>query len=415
MFPSTPFKGTLLSPSRRTDSPGTRQLSEKEFTSLRSQVLRELPRYYEKNQNLPSTGSRDFLSPASNEFDRRAEIQPNEETADSNPHQSLQDGFKKFLIGDPKSLLHNGGTNGKNSQECGELKELSTEENEILTPSNNFGNFESPVLVNLLQRSVSKEQETQTIIANLVFFFVWNLIVKFVGLYFKHTTNGRMVLLKINKKLWSLGWLTKLFNNSYFRSMFLWITWDHVEHLVHIIVALNVIISIWKLFTKVKTNDLNLTPKQKTLLGIDDEMSKMNLPTRLVGISSDNKRRIEKPHVILGSSNVSNELVKGSNSDRSQKVSQPMPYLFKSLKTPSQIKNQRKEYDQKSNVKNGSNLFGSVQPTESGYSGLQGIHPMNITRATNLNTTETSKSIGYVPSNRYKYKMESPSPMKRRN
>lgn len=256
------------------------------------------------------------------------------------------------------------------------------DEVEETNDESSLGNFESPVLRQLASRTVNKELETQIIVTNLITLSIWDLVTKFSKIFLDYSPIGRRVLEFVHERFWKwkLGiWVYKFHRER--PTLARLMTWSSLDTLLHIVVAYNVVASLWRLFSRVKVDDLNLTKSQKELLGLDSLQS-ASAPT------------ISKPHVILDQGK---PVAKPDELRESGESVPATPYLFKSLETPLKAK-QREQRQQIDLQRQGLgttvskiNAFGS-----------------------NFNKIESTSGLnGYIPSSKYAYMMSSPSPRKR--
>lgn len=246
-----------------------------------------------------------------------------------------------------------------------------------------LGNFESPVLGKLASRTVNKELETQVIVTNLIALAIWDLVTKFSKIFLDYSPVGRRVLQFAQERFWKwkLGiWIYRL-HRAHPR-LASRLSLASLDTLLHLVVAYNVVASLWRLFARVKVDDLHLTTSQKELLGLD--------PMEPVGRATS-----RKPHVILDQGK---PVPKPEELRESGEAVSATPFLFKSLETPLKAKQreQRQQIDLQRQGQDTSvskvNAFGS-----------------NFNK---IDSTPVGPS-GYIPSSKYAYMMSSPSPRKR--
>ena len=170
------------------------------------------------------------------------------------------------------------------------------------------------------------------------------------------------------------------------------LTSQNINYLFHIIVCYNLLIATWRLFSNGKINDLNLTNKQKQLLGIQDNQNK------------NQKREMNKPHII--ETNRNNDTT-NSNMVRDTPMT---PFLFKSMKSRLTVREEQETI----NMNNAfghtnnhefskSNIFGDIRRTaiNNNYNNAYATPMTNVT-----STVQTNKA--YVASPKYTYLMNSP-------
>ncbi|SCU79380.1 LAFA_0B02740g1_1 [Lachancea sp. 'fantastica'] len=256
--------------------------------------------------------------------------------------------------------------------------------------------FENKALGQYSRRIVNKELETRRIISNLVALLLWNLAIKFLTLFLHHTSNGINIQRTLTK------WVQELVIYRLFPRVNLeYSTFAHIatianlSHIFHLIVFYNITVSLWRLVLKsqnVKIDDLHLSDRQKQLLGVSDVPStKKPLPnlslSSNIGIK-DQKAQLNRP---MSPNNNATPL-----------------FLFKSLQTPLKSREQsstvptstRSAYVKKVNA------FGDLNAS---YQRKPSLTPGQI--SSNAFTTPKSRN-GYIPSSKYAYMRDSPSPRK---
>ncbi|CEP62746.1 Pom34p LALA0_S06e02850g [Lachancea lanzarotensis] len=259
--------------------------------------------------------------------------------------------------------------------------------------------FENRALGQYSRRIVNKELETRRIISNLVAVLLWNLAIKFLTLFLHHTSHGINFQQALTKWVRELV-IYRLFPRADldYSTMARIATIANLSHIFHLIVFYNVTVSLWRLVLKsqnVKIDDLHLSNRQKQLLGVSDVPSTKNLP----------------PNLSI-SSNVSKEDRKDQTTHLNKPLSQsnsPSPlFLFKSLQTP------LKSREQSSTASTGTrsayvkkvNAFGDLNTS---YQKKPSLTPGQMN--SKAFTTPISRN-GYIPSSKYAYMRESPSPRK---
>ncbi|SCV99581.1 LAFE_0A06348g1_1 [Lachancea fermentati] len=273
-----------------------------------------------------------------------------------------------------------------------EASENSPKVDSIARKAYSLGDFENPVLAQYNRRVVNKELETKRIIFNVIIILFWNLVVKYLRLFVEHTRKGthwRHLLhtFILERVVYPLNPHINLEESSWVR----FVNIESVSHMLHLIVFYNVTVSLWRLLVKaqnVNLDDLKLTQKQKELLGISETPS----DSRVL------------PEVVL--TNKSNP---SSSSPPPSKISSNQPFLFKSLRTP--LKSQEHKMQERQAMSafvNKVNAFGDLRKTT--LLSKTRLNP-NTTSVTAI-PTPTNRS-GYIPSSRYAYMMDSPSPRKR--
>ncbi|KAG0671362.1 hypothetical protein C6P45_000816 [Maudiozyma exigua] len=259
-----------------------------------------------------------------------------------------------------------------------------------------LGNFENPILSKLLKRSINKEYEFNKIVTNIIGLSIWNLMINFIDLFVKHSSMGRQMYARIYTQIWDIKWVHIIYSNVTMKSIIDNLTSRNINYLFHILVCYNLIIATWRLFSNGKINDLNLSNKQKQLLGIQDKKSKSE------------KYEMNKPHIIETNrtNNISNA---NGNILREAPVT---PFLFKSLKSPlrtreeQEITNGHNAFGQTHNHEfTKTNVFGDIRKTaiNNNYTNTYVTPMSNVTT-----TAQTNKS--YVASPKYTYLMNSPRP-----
>lgn len=293
--------------------------------------------------------------------------------------------------------------------------EIALKKNEEMTED--LGNFENPVLGKLAERTVNKEYETHTIVVNLVALAIWDLLIKFYKLFIDYTRYGERLVCYLQDELIRnhlMGWRRYLQMN--FPFLLKWINWSNVDTIFHLIVVYNVILSLWRLFSKVRVDDLNLTEAQKELLGLD---TLVNPEISRRDFIIQRPSTVTKPHVILDSrANEKNggpaEAVSSSNGSTIANT----PYLFKSLETPLKKKQKEQQQAQLQAQKNQQhqqlNLHRHAQSAFVSKVNAFGSLRNNIVGPNNFGGVQTPEGrTGYIPSNKYAYMVNSPCPRRK--
>ena len=291
--------------------------------------------------------------------------------------------------------LNNGLTSENKSSIPSPNEEIITDQEQTNSNSLQLGNFENPVLNKLLKRSVNKEYEFSKIVTNIIGLSIWNLVINFIDLFIKHSSMGKQMYGSIYKQIWNMKWIHIIYSNTTMKSVIDNITSRNINYLFHIVVSYNLLIATWRLFSNGKIDDLNLTNKQKQLLGIQNDQNKSE------------KREMNKPHII--ETNRTNNNI-NSNIVREAPVT---PFLFKSMKSPLRAR----EEQENSNVNNTfgnthnhheftkTNVFGDIRRTAINNN-YNNTYDTPMTNTTAVSTTQTNKA--YVASPKYTYLMNSP-------
>lgn len=273
-------------------------------------------------------------------------------------------------------------------------------------PLQEIGSFENPVLQTLANRTVNKELETQRLVVNIVSLAIWDLLNKISNTLATHSSWGKQFMALLAREMTKSG-IRKTVTHLYskYPRLFEEINWKNLNLTFHIIVIVNVVISLWRLFAKVKTDDLKLTESQKKLLGVEEKGK---------DISREDQTAIE-------------ELRSAEQSTRSPPQPPNTPFLFKSLETP--MKTKRRELTEEPQRKTQSagakksNAFGTLEGAlPRGSNGslntrlfapsmTNSAGPLGTAAAQNFSTPV--RRTGYIPSSKYTYMMNSPSPRKR--
>lgn len=370
----------------------SRPISREQFTSLKQRVATDSPKLY-KNKVLSG---------------------PNEKVKTQTNHQN----------GSSDSLKNVSTTAASKSTSNLDLN--VTSELPKATPSlvetGKIGSFENPVLHTLAQRTVNKEWETQRLIVNIIAWAIWDLMAKFFNTLAKHSKIGRQLVLWINRELIPSNShsssnishdrgnnISSFFKGVYDRYPSFWekLNWSNLNLLFHLIVVVNILVSLWRLFSKVKTDDLQLNENQRQLLGVVDQYS--NFDEQHDDYLHHHEQLVKGP-----------ELISSRESNATPPEPPNTPFLFKSLETPMKSR-QKKEFvnDSVQNVTqsafvNRLNAFG-LSPSFGNRlnSNSKGVLKPDIDKLfpASMAATPAGKT-GYIPSSKYTYMMNSPTPRK---
>ncbi|CDO94942.1 unnamed protein product [Kluyveromyces dobzhanskii CBS 2104] len=265
--------------------------------------------------------------------------------------------------------------------------------------------FENPALATFTSRMVNKELEMRRLLTNVVVVLIWNLISKFVFLFFHFTTSGaqlrnelyRFMLKNIVYKVNPQANL-----NSFWFNL---LSWQFATSLFHTIVLYNIASCLWNLLVKAQNldmSDLHLTEHQKSLLGITEETSDSGFASSL---------NVKNRNFDLAGNKDANSAFKSLNEVGSKSGNKP--FIFKSLQTPMKMR-ELNSVQQAEARKN--HVSFSLQPKKVNAFGIDPV-VNNASAAANSATLARSQPgthPGYIPSNRYTYMMDSPSSMKKR-
>lgn len=280
--------------------------------------------------------------------------------------------------------------------------------------SHDLGFFENPVLEKLAERSVNKSLEVQKIINNVLLYLLWNLITKFILLYLDHTSSGQKV-----RKNWLqtdqiLALLHMPNNKAAENAIDLLFSVSSFNKAFRGLVLYNVLMSIFALVGKVKISDLKLNQRQKNLLGFIGQGETSNL------------RRIEPSNLMLKQNskktteNTKDQRVSsGINKKNTESQVSAPPYAFRSIQTPMKKKMEEERNSNMNSVSNNvnplvrSNIFNNNASTGNNRSvNFAELHHSDIVRRNSTITTLNDTSAGYIPSSKYTYMMDTPSPRK---
>ncbi|CAR26468.1 ZYRO0B10406p [Zygosaccharomyces rouxii] len=348
----------------------SRPISREQFTSLRQRVAKDSPKLY-KNK---------ILSGPNGQLD-----------VHTNQHKLSHTGGKGTPVATTSTVT-------RSSPPISQVP---------ASTSNEIGSFENPVLHTLAQRTVNKEWETQRLVVNIIAWAIWDLLSKFCSTLAKHSKIGKEWVSWINRELVqrninSNNSIVGFFNRFYNRYPSLWnkLNWSNLNFMFHLIVIINILFSLRRLLSKVKTDDLPLNENQRQLLGVVDQSDDSIVHHELVKES---------------------ELVSSKESNTAPPEPPNTPFLFKSLETPMKSR-QKQEADSiisknvtQSAFVNRVNAFGLSQSALSNR-----MHPntKNISNSSTglfpsgLAATPAGKT-GYIPSSKYTYMMNSPTPRKK--
>lgn len=257
-----------------------------------------------------------------------------------------------------------------------------------------LGNFESPVLKELSRRTVNKEMETQRIITNAIAFAFWNLLVKFIKFFRDNTNVGRQFCNRLSRMhLYLLTFHSVKQVNIIYHSTFSWLTAELVDYLFHLVISLNILFSLWKLLSTVKVSDLNLTDRQKRLLGVD------------IQSSDDTVLQPQQPHYV--STSKTRKMAQNKTHIPQTNSKNHPAYLFKGLETPLKAR-QRKMAEEQTKLQSHSLRMKSVVGTLQRGNGTSNTQLSPNNDNDSPHTPVTRK--GYIPSSKYAYMMNSQSP-----
>ncbi|SCU85832.1 LADA_0D10066g1_1 [Lachancea dasiensis] len=260
--------------------------------------------------------------------------------------------------------------------------------------------YENPVLAQYSRRIVNKELETRRIISNFLALLLWNLGVKFLSLFLYHTTHGANLQQKLGK------WVQESVIFRFHPHADLEASWArnatlaNISHVCHLLIFYNVTVSIWRLLVKsqnVKVDDLHLNHRQRQLLGVSDTPVTKEL----------------LPHVRLASGGPTLETkstaVPKIDSREINGLSASSAFLFKSLQTPQKAREQQvtAPMDVRSDFVKKVNAFGDLRTSFLKKKSLTPTHNTSITPLTPVSRN------GYIPSSKYTYMHDTPSPRKR--
>lgn len=391
-----------------------KQLSPIQKDLIRSKIIKETPQRFYSNQNI---------------FNKQLNVLTNSYSIDNNNtiHENYHNKFKQN-----KNIYHN------------THRKTTTNRND----QNTSIFIENPILNKFIDKSINKEFEFHKLIINIISLFIITLFIKVFKLvyhifnnhnissniffyYFNYNTTNNDNLNTLNFYLIKLIKLFQmLFNNI-----------DNIKYLINSIISFNIMVSLIKLlsYSKTSSNDrnssnnynnnnnnnfntsniksYNLSDRQKDLLGLNQDEACNNY-------KNSNQSLMKKPYEVQ----LNNNLLPSHNNNKINRVTEDSesqgnnlvpktPYIFKSLRTP--LKKDLQLQSQQDNK--------FIQSTFSNHLKDNTNSTFNVTNTTttnnsnNLNTFTTmetptlsnNKKIGYIPSNKYAYLMDSPSPIKK--
>lgn len=261
--------------------------------------------------------------------------------------------------------------------------------------------FENPALAVFTSRMVNKELEMRRLLTNIVLALIWNLISKFVLLFFQYTKKGAQLRDEIHRLVLKYV-VYKIYPQAHVQSIwFQLLSWQCITSVFHLIVLYNIGVCLWNLLVKAQNldmSDLNLTEHQKRLLGIiDDHATTANSTAPATGERLSNNKPTGK--------NVHNTFVNDADSKAGHK-----PFIFKSLQTPTKMREE--QYSSRNEIGGQNHVSFSVQPKKVNAFGVQSVDATSMTPMRSLPSIRSQRQEirpGYIPSNRYTYMMDSPS------
>lgn len=333
----------------------SRPVTQERYASLREKVVRESPYLY-KNKVLSNPV--------------KQEKQENKSTGVklSNAFSPRADYEKKAVEGD---VLLTGG-------------------------DGTLGAFENPILAQYSRRIVNKELETRRIISNLLAVLIWNLILRFLNLFLDHTQRGSqwsewLAKWVQEKIVYRINPYTDLEQSRWISLLSL----GNISHVFHLVVFYNVTVSFWRLLVKsqhVKVDDLHLNYRQKQLLGVSDTPQVSHT----------------LPKVTLAAASQDTPVKSATGAPVPVKPSTQPVFLFKSLQTPQKSKERAaaEHAGIRSEQVNKVNAFGDLRTSV--------LRNVSLTPAqdSNVGLTVPITRTGYIPSSKYAYMRDSPSPRK---
>ncbi|CAL9733272.1 hypothetical protein MOSE0_A02058 [Monosporozyma servazzii] len=400
-----------------------RQLSPSEKQTLRSRIIKETPQRFYSNQSL---------------FGTQQHIQQQQRPTGSSIFNGVDEEIDQVVPTDDKKTTS------------------------VNTTSRVPGFSENPILTKFIHKSINKEHEFHKLIINIVSLFAITLLIKFIKLSYQIYNNYKFGQQSFLEKLipcddadslQSFTPNTTEFCHSY--SFFGWNNWqfyiinivkfviyimnniDNIKKIINLIITFNIIVSTGKLISYSKrpirpddnndnnniisgkySNQKGLSSKQKDLLGLDDDLSSKKYD----GSKEKNLYNNSKPHQII----LNDQLHGDTNNHKMNIKPLSTPYLFKSLQTPLKKDQQALEnaklqqqpfrmavpsvishgYNNTNNNTNSNNIF-NTNPVLSNNS-------TSNNNNSNNSTLNNVRNMGYIPSNKYAYMMNSPSPMKKR-
>lgn len=416
-------------------NPLNANITNEEFRTLRNRLINETPNFYKDKSVIRNPNTFNNLTDNFANININNAIR-NDNTYNTNGSNNITDiANSRGDFYDSKADIQSKNKLNPNmsQQESNYLNNYSGEDNTKTDTSNQddsneqnitIGDYENPILEKIINRSINKENEFKIIITNITSYIIINLIIKFIRFFFNYTKSGKTLLsflsqysinnkstiIKTNDfknngnfinfinlikvKLYDWDLIEKIFN------------WENIIFFIKLIVTLNILIAIIKLLRRISYNDLNLNLRQRSLLGLNENSLKLNY--------YNNSKIDRKPHLILTNDDRfidknNLESIVDINKNRSA-----TPFLFKSLKTP--LSNSK--YNVTDNLKDNSisynryanrNMFGLNNDNTNFNKSINGT--VSNFKNDRVNSSNTNK--GYVPSNKYVYMMNSPSPIKK--
>lgn len=369
-----------------------------EFNSLKDKIIKDSPKLYKYKllSDPTSTSSSKYLIPKNN--NSAPSIFSKEELP---KFSQFIDSFSQSITPNRSSkierdidVISNGNIIDSN------IKNKDYEQDIIQKQQHNFGNYENPMLFKFNQRIINKELELKRVISNFIIIFIWKLLVKFFGLFFNYTILGS----KLKREIWkfiSVEIIFKINPHTNLNSLWFFILkFENINHLIHLVVVFNILFSLWKVLIKsqnMKINDLKLNNKQKQLLGIEGIPYSDQIASKQAKVVEE----IQQAH-----------LAKYENPNSVDNLKQA-PFLFKSLQTPLKLKTEVDQCKSYSAPVNKVNSFIDLNQVflDPNISLTQILPPEHIDQF----STDVQRhcGTGYIPSHKYAYLMNSPSPRKR--
>ncbi|AMD22785.1 HHR016Cp [Eremothecium sinecaudum] len=393
------MNSSLGTPKKVFETP-VRPISTRQFESLREKVCKDSPGLYKArlltDPTMTKFISRSVGATPSSVFDRK-------EAKNNMPKLAGERG----LCYEQKEVYSRGAVDEIQTQQENLPNKKSsgiTADKELQT----IGSYENPILEVFTRRVVNKELEIKKIIVNIASLFVWNLCYKFLVFFLYYTKKGNYLCKRINQ-VFLAHIVFKIYPHLDLDSGWLKI-WrlSNVSRLVHIVFFINVLTSLYMLLVKsqnFKVSDLGLNERQKQLLGVTDKDSRETLlPEGLLYKSN--------PRLNFSSENKKVD----SSKDVTEHSAPTQPFLFKSLQTPLKASEISKGQQQQKKILESSSAF--VNKINA-YDDLRKSVLMSRSAITPppVNNIVSSPSIrptsGYIPSSKYAYMMDSPSPRKR--
>ncbi|CAD1779263.1 some similarities with Saccharomyces cerevisiae YLR018C POM34 Integral membrane protein of the nuclear pore [Maudiozyma barnettii] len=396
----------------------SRPISRDQLNSIREKFVRDSPNLYK--QNILS-----YPKLESHSTDTNAKTLLSSSSTSSSQLRDPLFNLRNLSLGNPSANINTTASQPQQSEII--TYELSPIKDNNVFQTTELGNFENPVLQKLLKRSINKEQEFHTIVANIIGLSLWNLIAKFLILFFAHSTMGKQLYCTLDKRIWSWKWLQTTYGNKTFGLIISEkITWNHINYTFHVILCCNLIFSIYRLFSNGKTTDLKLSDKQKQLLGLNNiNSNNKEKGTQFKFGNQSINENMNKPHLIQ-MNGPGQSLHKKNNSNVAVDGTPSTPFLFKSLKTPQKLRQQQQLENMHFQPINNSiyrtNAFGDLRKTAATNNYSNNNFNNNNSSSSNpyitpgydfKNNNKHSLSMtneAYVASPKYSYLMNSPGP-----